>query len=700
MDLNIHDSVKTLGVTYKMNAGKLEKLGIKTVEDLILHVPSRYDDLSIISPISLLQADETATVKGIVLETKYIFTKNRKRIQYVLIQDASQNKLGCLWFNQMFILRLVKPGDIISVAGKVIFFQNKIAMIVNGYEILPSLDSPTIHTGRLVPVYPETRGLSSKWIRNRIKELLPEIKKLFNDYLPDCIIQRQKFPDLITAIENVHFPKDKKIAEVSKNRLAFDEFFLTQLTALFRRSEWEEKTTTYSLKISPFKEQIQKFWESLPFELTNAQKKAIKEIFRDFASTRPMNRLLEGDVGSGKTVVAAMGAYIVHLNGLQTVIMAPTEILANQHYETISKLLTPFKMKVGLITGSEKYLVSGISYLEKNKKLNTKYLIQNTDILVGTHALLNEKLKFDKLGFVVIDEQQRFGVEQRTILRDKGMNPHFLTMTATPIPRTIFLTLFGDLDLSYLDEMPKGRIKIKTWLVPGEKREPAYDWIKKKIKELDVNGHGNQVFIICPFIEESENAVTIKAAVKEYENLKNIVFKDFSIGLLHGKLKAKEKACVLQDFRNRKIDVLVATPVVEVGIDIPNATIMLIEAAERFGLAQLHQLRGRVGRGEKASFCLLFTDSNNQKTIQRLKCLETTHLGGQLAEMDLRLRGPGEIFGVLQHGTAKLKVASFSDFELIETTKKEAENILPKLSQYPRLLEKVKSYKVENISPD
>jgi ATP-dependent DNA helicase RecG len=459
--------------------------------------------------------------------------------------------------------------------------------------------------------------------------------------------------------------------------LSFDELFLLQLTAMERKLNWNKNLISNAFEVEKFRSKIDEFLAKLPFTLTGAQKRVIEEIFRDLAKTKPMNRLFEGDVGSGKTVVSAIAMFLSYLNGFQSVLMAPTEILAEQHYKTISQLLESFRIKVGFATG--------------NKKIK----INDFDVLVGTHAVLSERINFDKLGLVVIDEQQRFGVEQRALIRSKGKNPHLLTMTATPIPRTIALTLYGDLDLSILDEMPHGRKIIKTWLVPPEKRTNAYSWIEKQIKETK-----SQVFIVCPFIEESETMQTVKAASKEFENLQKNVFKNLKLGLLHGKMKSKEKEEVLGKFRDGKIDILVATPVVEVGIDIPNATIIVIEASERFGLAQLHQLRGRVGRGDKQSYCLLFTDSKSPQTIERLKAMEKHNIGAELAELDLRLRGPGEIYGTQQHGRKMLKIASFSDFDLIQKVRKEAEEIFPNLKSYPRLSEKLKTINLKKVSPD
>jgi ATP-dependent DNA helicase RecG len=444
-----------------------------------------------------------------------------------------------------------------------------------------------------------------------------------------------------------------------------------------RKLNWNKNLVSNPYSVEKFRDKIENFIIKLPFKLTNAQKRVIEEIFDDLAKSKPMNRLLEGDVGSGKTVVSAIAMYLSYLNGFQSVLMAPTEILAQQHYKTILQLLTPLKIKIGFATGNEK------------KK------IDDFDVMVGTHAVLEKGISFEKLGLVVIDEQQRFGVEQRALIRGKGKNPHLLTMTATPIPRTIALTLYGDLDLSILDEMPVGRKQIKTWLVPPEKRNNAYSWIEKQIVDTK-----SQVFIVCPFIEESETMQTVKAASKEFENLKNNVFKNLKLGLLHGKMKAKEKEGVLEKFRTGKIDILVATPVVEVGIDIPNATIIVIEASERFGLAQLHQLRGRVGRGDKQSYCLLFTESLNPQTLERLKAMEKHNFGAELAELDLKLRGPGEIYGTMQHGRKMLKIASFSDFDLIQKVKREAEKIFPNLKNYPELLEKLKRINLKQISAD
>lgn len=672
--MNLQTPIATAGRIYKLYARRLEKLGIKTFEDFLYHIPFRYDDSSLISKINRVQPGEVVTIQGTVSEISNEFTKNFKRLQKAEIADDT-GTIEVVWFNQPYLTKVIHAQDKISLSGKIDWFLRRLVIQSPDYELITSL--PTIHTGRLVPVYPETRGITSKWIRRQTYNLIKENKNQFVDYLPEPTLIEHSLIAFNDAIEQIHFPKTLEDVGRSRQRLSFDELFLLQLSAMERKLNWNKNLISNPYSVEKFKNEIDEFLDKLPFILTHAQKRVIEEIFKDLALEKPMNRLLEGDVGSGKTVVSAITMFLSHLNGFQSVLMAPTEILAQQHYQTIFKLLSPFGIKISLATGSQK----------------TK--IKDFDVMVGTHAVLEKGISFDKLGLVVIDEQQRFGVEQRALIRSKGKNPHLLTMTATPIPRTIALTLYGDLDLSILDEMPHGRKQIKTWLVPPEKRQGAYSWIEKKIKTTD-----SQVFIVCPFIEESETMQTVKAATKEFENLKNKIFKNLKLGLLHGKMKVKDKEEVLGKFRHGKIDILVATPVVEVGIDIPNATIIMIEASERFGLAQLHQLRGRVGRGEKQSYCLLFTQSKNPQTLERLKAMEKHNFGAELAELDLSLRGPGEIYGTMQHGRKMLKIASFSDFELIRKVRKEAEKIFPNLKNYPRLLEKLKTINLKQVSPD
>jgi len=666
---SLDTKIETLGGVYKRFSRPLEKLGIVRLEDLLYHIPSRYEDFSIISKIGDLQPGEVVTIRGKVLSINNRYARRGFTIQKAKVEDDS-GTIELVWFNQPYIAKNLAEGDEISVSGKV-EAKPKLQITNPDYELS---GSEFIHTGRLVPVYPETRGISSKWLRKEIYKLLKNDLSEIADFIPEKILSEYKLLPINQSLRTIHFPDNIDEIFQAKHRLSFNELFLLQLSSNLRRREWEKELSGSAFDLKSNKEKIDKFIKSLPFKLTTAQTRSTDEILKDLTSDKPMNRLLEGDVGSGKTVVAAAAAYLAYLNGFQSVFMAPTEILAQQHYKTLSAFLSPFGVSIGIQTGSRK-------------------TEEKADLLVGTHAVLN--VDFQKLGFLVIDEQQRFGVEQRSIMRKKGKNPHVLTMTATPIPRTVALAMYGDLDLSVLDEMPIGRKEIKTWLVPSFKREGAYEWIKTQIDQ-----NKSQVFIVCPFIEESENATTVKAATKEFERLQNNVFKKYRLALLHGKLKSKDKERVLNEFKEGKFDILVATPVVEVGIDVPNADIILIEGAERFGLSQLHQLRGRVGRNDRQAYCLLFSEAPNPQTSQRLKYMEQTNIGSELAEFDLKMRGPGQIYGTLQHGRKFLKVADFSDFELIQQTKEAAMKVINEVNKYPLLLKKTNELSSSYVSPD
>ena len=638
MDLN--SPVGVLPMVGPIYQKRLEKIGIKTFKDLIYHIPARYLDFREKSPISRLSIGESITIKGKVDSIKNLYTRSGKKIQLAQVSDKS-GSVDVIWFNQPFLIKTIKEGETYSFSGKVDWFGRKKAMI-----------SPLINTFGIVPIYPETYGISSKWLRGKIKTAYQLIGGEITEYLP----QTYGFLDLPSAIKEIHFPNDPDRAKKARERLAFDELLALQITNLKRKSAWQKNHPVYNLEIN--RKEINQFIDNLPFKLTVSQNKVIDEIIEDLQKPYPMNRLLEGDVGSGKTVVAAAAAFIAFLNGCQSVIMAPTQILAQQHFDTLNNLLQPFKVRISLITSA---------ITEKD--------LGRCDIFVGTHSLIHQKINIDKVALVVIDEQHKFGVEQREHLvkkiGKKNISPHVLTMTATPIPRTVALTFYGDLDLSTLNETPEGRQKITTWVVPKEKRDNAYKWIDKNIQKI-----GSQVFIVCPLIEESESETLkdIRSVTKEYQSLKKI-FKGRKLGLLHGKLKMEEKNKVVDDFRSRKLDILVATPVVEVGIDIPNATIMVIEAADRFGLAQLHQLRGRVGRSDIKSYCLLFYQNEGEKSKARLTAMEKGISGFKLAELDLKLRGPGEIFGLRQSGIPELKIASWTDIDLIKKAKEAAEEI-------------------------
>lgn len=637
--MELTDSISTLpfvGPTYEK---KLEKLGILTISDLLHHIPHRYLDFSKFTKIRNIKLDEVVSIFGTISSIRNQSTKSGKLMQIATLEDET-GKINLIWFGQFYLTKMLFPDSKIIISGKPSWFNKKLAFFSPEYEKM-DYEHESVHTGKIIGIYPQTAGISNKWLKARIKYVLDRIKI------------ENKLDEL--AFRKIHFPENMDDTVKAKERLAFNEF-VDLLTKAKERKRKLIKRKGIALTINQLN--ISHFIESLSFDLTKSQQKVIKEILGDLSKKTPMNRLLQGDVGSGKTIVSAISAFAVFLNDYQTVFLAPTQILANQHYESL-KLLFP-NLKVSLVTAS------------------TVHRSQITDhIIVGTHALLSKQ--FEKVGLLVIDEQHKFGVKQINFLQK--VNPHVLTMTATPIPRTIAQTLFSDMDLSILDEMPTGRQKIKTWLVPNEKREKAYEWISSQITESNpLRGHRSQCFIICPLVEESESETLkdVKSVTTEYLKLKTI-FPKFKLGLLHGRMKEKDKTQMLKDFSTRKIDILVSTPVVEVGIDIPNATIMLIEGADRFGLAQLHQLRGRIGRGTKESYCLLFTENDSVKAIERLSALTKISSGFELAELDLKLRGAGDVLGTKQSGFGNLKIADWSQTKLIKLAS-EAVAKLPRTS--------------------
>jgi len=672
-------------------AKKFAKLKIKTVGGLLYHFPFRYDDYSNFISIADLKPDSQATVSGTVLSAKNINIFRRRMVLTEAIIEDNSGAIKSVWFNQPYLLNQLKPGRQINLSGKIVLNKKQLCFSNPAYEPVgyenSQLKKESLHTGRLVPVYPETYGLTSRWLRLGIKPLLGFVNKI-PDVLPDELKKAHRLPSLGYALSQIHFPETLEKADLAKRRFAFEELFILQL---FMGQERLKLQTLNAPAIKFDEKMAKKFVDTLPFKLTDDQRKTAWQIIQDMQKHRPMNRLLEGDVGSGKTIVAAMAAYFAALDGRQAAFMAPTEILSRQHYEKIWPLLKNFGVDVGLLTSSEAKVAGGkILKKEFIKKIEAGTI----PIIIGTHALIQKNIRFKNLALVIIDEQHRFGVNQRAKLlrQETGHSqpvPHLLSMSATPIPRTLGLTVWGDLDLSLIKEMPIGRKKIATKIIPPTKRQWTYEFIKSEIKK------GRQAFVVYPLIEESEK-LSSKAAKKEYEKLQKEIFPDLKIGLLHGRMRPKEKENVMAEFLNKNIDILAATSVVEVGIDIPNATVMMIEGADRFGLASLYQFRGRVGRGEHQSYCFLLTDSSSAGTNERLKAIESAQSGFDLAERDLEMRGPGDFTGVRQSGLPDLAIASLTDMKLIEETREAAKKILaenPNLKNYPLLSGKVAEFK-------
>lgn len=658
----------------------LKHLGIKNIRDLLFHFPARYEDFSNLKPIGKINPGEIVTVQGRIKKiTNYRSPKKHIFITEATVEDES-GEVKATWFNQPFLARNFRAGLFLNLSGKVTLGPRGKCLQNPAYEKIGN--SPGIHTGGLVAIYPETEGITSRWLRFLIKSFIG-FRQEIDDPLPTETRQRHGLLEIKEALLSIHFPRNLDEAEKASRRFSFQSLFLIQLRALQEKLRLKQhQAPAIALDLSL----IKKFVSSLPYDLTNAQRRSIWEIAQDLAKPRPMNRLLEGDVGSGKTVVAAAASLLCAKSGFKTAFMAPTEILAQQHFATLQKILTPFAIKIGLLTGSDKKIAG------------------NPEIIVGTHALIQKNVKLENLGLVVVDEQHRFGVEQRANLvknSQRNFLPHFLSMSATPIPRTLALTIYGDLDLSILDEMPKSRKIIITKIVEPSRRAETYQFIKEEMQS------GRQAFVICPRIEipdtqkESKNFqqkflwADAKAVKEEYKKLAEEIFPDFRVGMLHGKMPArggsasggKSKEQVMRDFRDGKIDILVSTSVVEVGVDVPNAAIMMIEGAELFGLATLHQFRGRVGRGTEQSYCFLFP-SENGLAAKRLRAVVEAKNGFGLAEKDLEIRGPGDIFGIRQWGVSSSVLEALSDPKLVREVRKEAVEILkkdPSLKIFPAL---------------
>lgn len=661
-------------------AKKFALLGVHSVRDLIENFPRRYDDYSQVMPIKQLRPG-AVTIEAVIKQVKGRYVRRGMHITEAVASDDTDS-VRLVWFNQPYRESGLKAGQSYFISGLYELSRQRFAIMNPSVELVS--DFP-VNTARILPVYRETKGLTSKQIRRVMREVVPLMREL-PETLPAWLVAEQKLMSYKDAVFAMHFPEDAKKLEEAKRRLGFEEVFHLTLASLLNKYELLQDT---AMSI-PFDEDLaKKFVKSLPFTLTDAQRKVVWRLYQDMQTTRPMNRLVEGDVGSGKTVVAAMAAVMAIAEGYQAVLMAPTELLARQHAETIYNLLSPLGLhdKVTLLVG-------GMKNAEK-EAAREAIRAGRAQFVIGTHALIQESVDMHKLGLVIVDEQHRFGVDQRRKLLGKaGHMPHLLSLTATPIPRSLALTLYGEMDVSVLDAKPAGRQPIVTKITAPTSRAQLNQEIETELQS------GRQMFVVCPLITES-SASQANSAEKIYEQFSKKDFKNWRVGLLHGKMKPAEKNEIMEQFVAHKLDILVSTTVIEVGVDVPNASIMLIEAAERFGLAQIHQLRGRVGRGGHKGYCYLMM-SDSSAPPKRLTALERMSDGFKLAELDLELRGPGAIYGTMQHGALDLRIAKLTDTRLIATARNAAQVFIEKgedLLQYNELTEKVKALRaVTNLN--
>lgn len=651
----LNDSVTEIKGIGAKKAQTLNNLGIFTVNDLIEHFPRDYEDRSQVKDIADLTENEENTFFALVSAVPENVHIRKMTVTKVKLSDST-GSVNAVWYNQPFIKNALKKDEEYIFTG--VYKKNGYRREVSSPEFEKAgTDKEILGGGRIVPVYPLTSGISQKVLRSLIKTTLDAVKTQLPEFLPLDMRKKYMLCERNFAISNIHFPENDESFFIARKRLVFEELFVLQ-TALFILKGTAKRNDGIVFKTKGISEESEK---AFGFGFTKAQKKVILEICADVSKGIPMNRLIQGDVGSGKTAVAMTAALMAVKNGYQAALMAPTEVLASQHYESFKEFFDKFGIKVCLLKGS----------LKKKEKEAVKELISTgeADVIVGTHAIIQEDVEFKKLGLVITDEQHRFGVKQRNVLSEKGINAHVMVMTATPIPRTLALILYGDLDVSVIDELPPGRQHIDTFAVNSSYHQRAYGFIRKEVE------NGRQAYMVCPMIEEND-AIEAKSVMQMIDEVSQTDFKGLSVAVLHGKMKADEKERIMKDFAENKIQILISTTVIEVGINVPNATIMLIENAERFGLSQLHQLRGRVGRGKYQSYCILVTDSKSEVTKERMKVMKKTNDGFEISETDLKLRGPGEFFGTRQHGVPQLKIANlYKDADILSQAQAAAKEL-------------------------
>lgn len=651
----INESIQYVKGIGPKKAEKLNKLGIYTIKDLLYYFPRQFEDRSIIKKIAQLEDEEKVTVKALITNIESYTPKKGMTITRIDVKDDT-GFAKLTFFNREYIKNTFRVGDSILAFGKV--KKNGRFVELNSCE-LEYLSASPKNIGKLVPVYPLSYGVTNKDIMNTVRMVFESKDIKIPEYMPEYILKKYRLCGIEYAIKNIHFPKDKESLKIALYRLIFEELLVLQLGLfMYKGGSSDEKGILFKRN-----QRLDEVLKSLPFSLTRAQNRALNEIIDDMCSEKVMNRLVQGDVGSGKTVVALLALAECVFNGYQGALMAPTEILAQQHYESFTETFEDIGINVELLTGSvTKKQKEGILQRARDGEI---------DILIGTHALIEDNVEFKNIGLVITDEQHRFGVRQRGKLSSKGESPDILVMTATPIPRTLALILYGDLDISIIDELPPGRQPIETIAVEKKKRGKVYNSLVRR--EVD---KGRQVYIVCPLVEESET-LDITSATETAEEIKRDFFPDLRVGLLHGKMKPSEKDTIMTAFKNHELDILVSTTVIEVGVNVPNSTLMIIENAERFGLAQLHQLRGRVGRGKHQSYCVLIYGSNSEVCRKRMNIMEETNDGFKISEKDLEIRGPGEFFGTMQHGVPELKVANlFKHMKILKTVQQEARIII------------------------